>query len=109
MNYNEGGALVICREFGCRDDANAWRKLTKEADKHKIFYCNLESKNIFNHLRHHLTNSRQSNSGGIGAMKKGASAVGALGPPNKEQNGANKEQNWVEKDQNGAFLGCCLP
>ena len=26
------------REFGCRDDANAWRKSTKEADKHKIFF-----------------------------------------------------------------------
>ena len=25
------------REFSCRDDANAWRKSTKEADKHKIF------------------------------------------------------------------------
>ena len=23
-------------EFRCRDDANAWRKSTKEADKHKI-------------------------------------------------------------------------
>ena len=30
-----GMALVLCREFGCRDDANAWRKSTKEADKHK--------------------------------------------------------------------------
>ena len=57
MNYNEGGALVICREFGCRDDANAWRKLTKEADKHKIFYCNLESKNLhaFASSPHELT------------------------------------------------------
>ena len=63
MNYNEGGALVICREFGCRDDANAWRKLTKEADKHKIFYCNLESKNLSMHLHHHCTNSHQSSSG----------------------------------------------
>ena len=25
------------REFGCRDDANTWRKSTKEADKHKNF------------------------------------------------------------------------
>ena len=30
-------SLVSWREFGCRDDANAWRKSTKEADKHKIF------------------------------------------------------------------------
>ena len=30
-------ALVSWREFGCRDDANAWRKSTKEADKHKNF------------------------------------------------------------------------
>ena len=44
-------------------DANAWRKSTKEADKHKIFYCSLESKNLSMHWRHHLTNSRQSTSG----------------------------------------------
>ena len=25
------------REFGCCDDAKAWRKSTKEADKHKNF------------------------------------------------------------------------
>ena len=25
------------RVFGCRDDANAWRKSAKEADKHKKF------------------------------------------------------------------------
>ena len=30
-------ALVIWREFSRGDDANAWRKSTKEADKHKIF------------------------------------------------------------------------
>ena len=30
-------ALGSWREFGCRDDANAWRKSTKEADKHKKF------------------------------------------------------------------------
>ena len=30
-------ALVSWREFGCRDNANAWRKSTKEAAKHKIF------------------------------------------------------------------------
>ena len=30
-------ALGSWREFGCRDDAKAWRKSTKEADKHKIF------------------------------------------------------------------------
>ena len=29
--------LVSWHEFGCRDDANAWRKSTKEADKHKNF------------------------------------------------------------------------
>ena len=45
------------REFGRHDDA--WRKSTKEADKHKIFYCNLESKNLSMHWRHHLSNSRQ--------------------------------------------------
>ena len=28
-------ALVSWREFSCSDDANAWRKSTKEADKHK--------------------------------------------------------------------------
>ena len=42
----------------------------------------------------------------IGATKKGPR--GALGTPNKEQNGANKEQNLGKKDLNGAFLGCCL-
>ena len=96
-------SLGSWREFGRRDDANAWKKSTKEADKHKIFHCNLESKNLSIHLRHHLTNSRQSNSGGIGAMKKGASAVGALGPPNKEQNGEYKEQNVAKKQQIWAF------
>ena len=50
------------REFGCRDDANAWRKYTKEADKHKISYCNLESKNLSMHLCNHRTNSHQSSS-----------------------------------------------
>ena len=29
--------LVSWRELSCRDDANAWRKSTKEADKHKNF------------------------------------------------------------------------
>ena len=29
-------SLGSWREFGCRDDANAWRNSTKEADKHKI-------------------------------------------------------------------------
>ena len=48
-----------CHEFGHGDDANAWRKSTKEAEKTKIFYCNLESRNLFNHLRHQRTNSRQ--------------------------------------------------
>jgi len=47
---------VLCREFDRRDDANAWRKSTKEVDKHKIFYYNLESKNLSKHLRHHRTN-----------------------------------------------------
>ena len=32
-----GMALGSWREFGCRDDANAWRKFTKEADKHINF------------------------------------------------------------------------
>ena len=41
---------------------------------------------------------------GIGANGPG----GALGTPNKEQNGANKVQNWGKKDQNEAFLRCCL-
>ena len=54
--------LVSWREFGWRDDANAWRKSTKEADKHKNFYGNLENKNLSMHWRHHLTNSRQSTS-----------------------------------------------
>ena len=30
-------ALVVWRELVCGDDANAWRKSTKEADKDKIF------------------------------------------------------------------------
>ena len=30
---------------------------------------------------------------------------GALGTPNKEQNGPNKQQNWGKKDQNLAFFG----
>ena len=30
-------SLGSWREFGCRDDAKAWRKSTKEADKHKNF------------------------------------------------------------------------
>ena len=30
-------ALGSWREFDHRDDANAWRNSTKEADKHKIF------------------------------------------------------------------------
>ena len=52
--------LVIWHEFSCCDDTNAWRKSTKEADKHKLFYCNLESKNLSMHWCHHTTNSRQS-------------------------------------------------
>ena len=31
----------ICREFGHGDDANAWRKSTKEADKDKDFLLQL--------------------------------------------------------------------
>ena len=30
-------ALGSWPEFGCHDDANSWKKSTKEADKHKIF------------------------------------------------------------------------
>ena len=30
-------SLVSWREFGCRDDANAWRKSTKEADNTQNF------------------------------------------------------------------------
>ena len=30
-------ALGSWREFGCREDANAWSKSSKEADKHKKF------------------------------------------------------------------------
>ena len=55
-------SLGSWREFSCSDDANAWRKSTKEADKHKNFYCNLESKNLSMHWHHHLTNSHQSTS-----------------------------------------------
>ena len=36
-------AQDICREFGRDDDANEWRKSTKEAGKDKDFYRNLES------------------------------------------------------------------
>ena len=50
------------REFDRRDDSNAWRKSTKEADIHKNFHCNLQSKNLSMHLRHHCTNSCQSSS-----------------------------------------------
>jgi len=32
-----GCTLGSWREFGCRDDAKAWRKSTKEADKHNFF------------------------------------------------------------------------
>ena len=55
-------ALGDWREFRRRDDANAWRKSTKEADKYDFFYCNLESKNLSMHWRHHRTNSHQSSS-----------------------------------------------
>ena len=36
--WNTASTLGSWREFGCRDDANAWRKSTKEADKHKNFF-----------------------------------------------------------------------
>ena len=36
--------------------------LLKKQTNTKIFYCNLESKNLSMHLRHHHTNSRQSTS-----------------------------------------------
>ena len=48
-------ALCICREFGHGDDANTWRKSTKEADKDKKFYCNLESKILFYYLDYEQT------------------------------------------------------
>ena len=38
------------------------RKSTKDADKHKIFYCNLESKILPMLWRHHGMNSRQRSS-----------------------------------------------
>ena len=53
--------LGSCCELGCRDDTNAWRKSTKEADNTQ-FYCNLESKNLSMHWRHHGPNSRQKSS-----------------------------------------------
>ena len=31
-------SLVSCREFGHRDDTNAWRKSRKEADKDKKIF-----------------------------------------------------------------------
>ena len=37
MRLKVNSTLVSCREFGRCDDANAWRKSTKEADKDKIF------------------------------------------------------------------------
>ena len=58
MHYTQ----VNCCEFGYGNDANAWRKSTKEADNTQIFYCNLESKNLSMHWRHHGTNSRQRSS-----------------------------------------------
>ena len=63
-NSKENGrcSLGSCCEFGRRDDANAWRKSTKEADNTQNFYGNLESKNLSMHWRHHGTNSRQRSS-----------------------------------------------
>ena len=59
----EEWSLGSWREFGCRDDANAWRKSTKEADKHKNFLLQFrKSKNLSMHWRHHHTNSHQSSS-----------------------------------------------
>ena len=60
IDIRTSSALGSWREFGCCDDANAWRKFTKEADKHKN--CNLESKNLSMHWHHHCTNSHQSSS-----------------------------------------------
>ena len=60
----DNSSLGSWREFGRCYDANAWRKSTKEADNTQNFYCNLESKNLSMHWRHHLTNSRQSTSEG---------------------------------------------
>ena len=51
--------LDFCHEFGHGDDSNEWKKSTKEAYKDKDFYCNLESKNLFNHLSHYCMNSSQ--------------------------------------------------
>ena len=48
-------ALDICREFDLGDDSKAQRKSTKKQTKIKIFYCNLENKNLFIHLRHYCT------------------------------------------------------
>ena len=59
MSKNIERTQVSWHEFGCRDDANAWRKSTKEADKEKKFYCNLESINLSMHL-HHLSRQRTS-------------------------------------------------
>ena len=42
------------REFGCRDDANAWRKSIKEADKHKIFYCQSTSDMLIHRALPHI-------------------------------------------------------
>ena len=38
MSKNIERTQVNWHEFGCRDDANAWRKSTKEADKDKNFF-----------------------------------------------------------------------
>ena len=35
LEPRRANALVICHEFSCRDNAIAWRKSTKEADKDK--------------------------------------------------------------------------
>ena len=47
-NFKDGARLVTSALLwdDHRNDAITWRKSTKEADKHKIFYCNLESKNL---------------------------------------------------------------
>ena len=42
-------ALGNWREFGCHDDANAWRKSIKKQTNTNFFYCNLESKNLSIH------------------------------------------------------------
>ena len=41
LSYVYQRTLDICREFSCGDEANAWRKSRKEADKDKDFLLQL--------------------------------------------------------------------